>query len=165
MAATKSSSRSLSSWFSGLSTVNAALVAAAGVTVVIGSAIGIHTIRARRRAATSTTTAATSASAVANVTLPPLDEKLGPRPGFVTCVSKEGTHKMAYVEWGDAKNTNIMICVHGLTRNGRDFDWLARYFAPKYRVICVDIVGRGKSDNLKSPDCMYCTFSFALSIL
>lgn len=53
---------------------------------------------------------------------------------------------MAYTEWGSSNNSNVLICVHGLTRNSRDFDFLAEVLATNYRVICVDIVGRGKSD-------------------
>jgi pimeloyl-ACP methyl ester carboxylesterase len=45
-----------------------------------------------------------------------------------------------------------VICVHGLTRNGRDFDALAQALAPDFRVICPDIVGRGKSDWLEDKD-------------
>ena len=53
---------------------------------------------------------------------------------------------MHYTEWGDAGNARIVICVHGLTRTGRDFDDLARALEPGFRVICPDIVGRGQSD-------------------
>ncbi len=57
-----------------------------------------------------------------------------------------GRHILFYCEWGDPKNTNIVICVHGLSRNSRDFDYLAGELADKYRVICIDVVGRGKSE-------------------
>jgi pimeloyl-ACP methyl ester carboxylesterase len=40
----------------------------------------------------------------------------------------------------------VVICVHGLTRNGRDFDALAQALAPDFRVLCPDIAGRGQSD-------------------
>lgn len=40
----------------------------------------------------------------------------------------------------------MLVCVHGLTRNGRDFDDLARALADEYRVVCPDVVGRGRSD-------------------
>jgi pimeloyl-ACP methyl ester carboxylesterase len=53
---------------------------------------------------------------------------------------------MAYVEWGAPDNPRVLVCVHGLTRNGRDFDDLARAMASDYRVLCPDIVGRGRSD-------------------
>ena len=70
---------------------------------------------------------------------------------YVTCVSSSGLHRMAYTEWGTPDNPDVVICVHGLTRNGRDFDKLARVLAKDYRVICPDVVGRGQSDWLKDP--------------
>ena len=57
-----------------------------------------------------------------------------------------GLHRMAYTEWGDSDNPRVLVCVHGLTRNGRDFDDLARALADTYRVVCPDVVGRGRSD-------------------
>jgi pimeloyl-ACP methyl ester carboxylesterase len=62
-----------------------------------------------------------------------------------------GFHKVAYVEWGDRDNDNVVICVPGLTRCGRDFDFLARALEDRYRVICVDLPGRGSSDWLPVP--------------
>jgi len=53
---------------------------------------------------------------------------------------------MAYWEWGDPHNDKVLMCVHGLTRTGRDFDRLAQALSTTYRVICPDIVGRGRSD-------------------
>ena len=67
----------------------------------------------------------------------------------VQCVSPSGLHRMAYTEWGAADNPQVLICVHGLSRNGRDFDVLAQALAADYRVICPDIVGRGRSDWLR----------------
>ena len=64
----------------------------------------------------------------------------------VVCASAAGLHRMAYVEWGNPKSDEVVICVHGLTRNGRDFDELARSLSSRYRVVCPDIVGRGRSD-------------------
>jgi pimeloyl-ACP methyl ester carboxylesterase len=69
----------------------------------------------------------------------------------VRCVSASGLHRMAYTEWGERDNPNVLVCVHGLTRNGRDFDDLARVLASDYRVICPDVVGRGRSDWLRDP--------------
>jgi len=60
-------------------------------------------------------------------------------------LSSSGFHRVAYTEWGAADNPRVLICVHGLSRNGRDFDALAQALSPDYRVICPDIVGRGKS--------------------
>lgn len=55
-------------------------------------------------------------------------------------------YRMAYHQWGDQDNPRVLVCVHGLARNGRDFDFLARELSEDYRVICPDIVGRGVSD-------------------
>ena len=60
-------------------------------------------------------------------------------------------HRMAYWEWGDAANPRVLICVHGLSRQGRDFDTLARSLSDTYRVVCPDIAGRGRSDRLENP--------------
>jgi len=73
------------------------------------------------------------------------------RQKFVQCLSPAGYHKMAYVEWGDPANPRVLVCVHGLTRCGRDFDFLAAALADTFRVICPDIVGRGMSDWLRDP--------------
>lgn len=69
-----------------------------------------------------------------------------PRLDHVVCASPSGMHRMAYWEWGDPQNDRVLICVHGLTRTGRDFDLFARHMASHYRVVCPDVVGRGKSD-------------------
>jgi pimeloyl-ACP methyl ester carboxylesterase len=69
----------------------------------------------------------------------------------VRCISAAGLHRMAYTEWGERDNPNVLVCVHGLTRNARDFDDLARAMAADYRVICPDVVGRGRSDWLRDP--------------
>jgi pimeloyl-ACP methyl ester carboxylesterase len=68
-------------------------------------------------------------------------------------LSEEGFHRIAYTEWGVPNTTNApIICVHGLTRNGRDFDSLADYLSNLgEHVYCPDIVGRGDSDWLKNP--------------
>jgi pimeloyl-ACP methyl ester carboxylesterase len=58
---------------------------------------------------------------------------------------------MAYVERGDPENSKVLLCVHGLTRCGRDFDDLARAMCDEYRVVCPDVVGRGRSGRLKDP--------------
>lgn len=73
------------------------------------------------------------------------------REGSVQCLSPAGFHTMAYVEWGDANNPRVLMCVHGLTRCGRDFDDLARAMSDRYRVVCPDVVGRGRSDWLRNP--------------
>ena len=69
-----------------------------------------------------------------------------PRLNHVQCLDSQGLHRMAYWEWGDASNPRVLVCAHGLSRQGRDFDTLARAMAQDYRVVCPDVVGRGRSD-------------------
>src|ERR1700712_5347043 len=76
---------------------------------------------------------------------------LTPRLRDVQCLDARGLHRMAYWEWGDAANPKVVVCAHGLTRQGRDFDTLARALAGDYRVVCPDVVGRGQSDRLVDP--------------
>ena len=64
----------------------------------------------------------------------------------VLCLGSRGFHRMRYYEHGDPANPRVLICVHGLTRSGRDFDFLAEGLASDFRVICPDVVGRGQSD-------------------
>ena len=59
---------------------------------------------------------------------------------------------MAYWEWGDAANPRVLVCVHGLARQARDFDTLAQAMCAEYRVVCADVVGRGQSDWLPDPN-------------
>ena len=70
----------------------------------------------------------------------------------VQCISLSGLHQMSYTEWGAADNPRVLICVHGLTRNCRDFDALAEAMSAEYRVICPDVVGRGLSAHLRDPN-------------
>ena len=74
-----------------------------------------------------------------------------PRLQHVTCISATGLHRMAYWEWGNPSNPRVLVCVHGLARQGRDFDSLAADLASDYRVICPDVVGRGQSERLRDP--------------
>lgn len=60
-------------------------------------------------------------------------------------------HRMAYWQWGDPGHPRVLVCAHGLSRQGRDFDTLARALAPHMRVVCPDVVGRGRSDWLADP--------------
>jgi pimeloyl-ACP methyl ester carboxylesterase len=66
-------------------------------------------------------------------------------------LSPAGFHRVAYTEWGDQSSARVILCCHGLTRNGRDFDALAEALSQDARVICPDIVGRGRSDWLRDP--------------
>ncbi|TAH44881.1 MAG: alpha/beta hydrolase [Betaproteobacteria bacterium] len=68
------------------------------------------------------------------------------RERSVQCIGPHGLHRLAYTEWGERDNPRVVVCVHGLTRNARDFDDLARALADDFRVICPDVVGRGRSD-------------------
>lgn len=62
-----------------------------------------------------------------------------------------GFHRVAYAEWGAKTTRPPVVCLHGLTRNGRDFDRLAAALAGETRVLCPDMPGRGKSDWLTDP--------------
>ncbi|MFT3955328.1 MAG: alpha/beta hydrolase [Piscinibacter sp.] len=74
-----------------------------------------------------------------------------PRQHDVQCLGARGLHRMAYVEWGDPANPRVLLCVHGLARQGRDFDSFAQAMSDRYRVVCPDVVGRGRSDWLADP--------------
>ena len=74
-----------------------------------------------------------------------------PRLNHVQCLDSRGLHRMAYWEWGDPANARVLVCVHGLSRQGRDFDTLAQALSDRYRVVCPDVVGRGQSDWLADP--------------
>ena len=74
-------------------------------------------------------------------------EELRPREGSVQALGPHGFTRIAYFEWGPESASQVVLCVHGLTRNARDFDFLARRLASKgMRVIAPDLPGRGKSD-------------------
>jgi pimeloyl-ACP methyl ester carboxylesterase len=73
----------------------------------------------------------------------------------VPCLDANGGHRMAYWHWGNPTAAHVVVCVHGLSRQGRDFDTLAAKLVAtangNIRVICPDVVGRGESDWLKDP--------------
>ena len=69
----------------------------------------------------------------------------------VQCLSPAGLHKMAYKKWGDPANAKVLVCVHGVTRVSDDFDNMAQALCEEYRVVCPDVVGRGRSDWLRDP--------------
>ena len=75
---------------------------------------------------------------------------------------------MAYWQWGDAMAAHVVVCVHGLSRQGRDFDVLARELvhraAGALRVVCPDVVGRGQSDWLQDAK-LYQPFTYAADML
>ena len=70
---------------------------------------------------------------------------------FIECTDGDGSHRMAYHAWGDPRNSKVLLCVHGLTRRGSDFNTLAQAMSKDYYVVCPDVVGRGDSDRLQSP--------------
>jgi len=77
----------------------------------------------------------------------------------VHCPHPNGTHQMAYWSWGPQSASHVVLCVHCLTRQGRDFDILAQAlrstgqasYLGAIRVVCPDVVGRGQSDWLEDP--------------
>lgn len=73
------------------------------------------------------------------------------RSGYVDCLGTHCFHRMHYGDWGDPAAERVVICAHGLTRNGRDFDALAQAL-PEFRVVSPDVVGRGKSDWLPAKE-------------
>lgn len=75
----------------------------------------------------------------------------GLKTGNFLGLGSHGFHRVAYVEWGAADAPRTAVCVHGLTRNGRDFDRLAAMLSQHWRVACPDVVGRGRSDWLRDP--------------
>lgn len=86
-----------------------------------------------------------------------------PKLNHVSCPgaavgSRDGTHRMAYWQWGRDDAPHVVLCVHGLSRQGRDFDVLARALldaaggaSGDLRIVCPDVVGRGRSDWLADP--------------
>ena len=66
-------------------------------------------------------------------------------------VGLAGTHRVICHAWGNPHASRTVLCVHGLTRNGRDFDFLAEALAQNYRVLCPDMPGRGGSEWLSDP--------------
>ena len=80
---------------------------------------------------------------------PPND--LEPRLLWASVPRGDRVYRMAYAEWGDPGNDRVLVCAHGLSRQGRDFDVLAQSLARDYRVVCPDVLGRGHSDWLDDP--------------
>lgn len=78
-----------------------------------------------------------------------------PTLNYVSCPDASGGHRMAYWSWGEPRAAHAIVCVHGLSRQGRDFDVLAQALLDRagrpLRVVCPDVVGRGRSDWLKDP--------------
>ena len=75
-----------------------------------------------------------------------------PRTRFLRSLSPHGFHRVAWHEWGAPDAPDVVVCVHGVGRNGRDFDVLGEALAPTHRVLAVDLPGRGQSDWLSDPN-------------
>jgi pimeloyl-ACP methyl ester carboxylesterase len=74
-----------------------------------------------------------------------------PRTRHLRGLSPHGFHRVTYYEWGAPDNANVVVCVHGIGRNGRDFDVLGETLAPTHRVLAIDMPGRGASEWLRDP--------------
>ena len=86
--------------------------------------------------------------------VPPIPKSRQPdREDVVLGLSPSGFHPLAYTDWGPVDDKRPIICVHGLTRQGRDFDRLAEQLAAAgRRVVCPDLPGRGRSGWISNPD-------------
>jgi len=91
---------------------------------------------------------------------------LQPRERNFRSLSPHGFHRVAYREWGHPACPRVVVCVHGLTRNGRDFDALASALSDRFRLLCPDMPGRGDSEWLPNPtDYVFPTYLAALTAL
>lgn len=79
------------------------------------------------------------------------------------CMWLHGFYEIAYTEWPGPAGAPTVLCVHGLTRNGRDFDRLAQALSARFRVVCPDMPGRRHSDWLQDPETY--NYQFYLSTL
>jgi pimeloyl-ACP methyl ester carboxylesterase len=77
--------------------------------------------------------------------------KGAPRIRHFRGLSPHGFHRVVYYEWGARDNPKVVVCVHGIGRNGRDFDVLAEALAATHRVLAIDMPGRGASAWLRDP--------------
>src|SRR4028119_255357 len=59
--------------------------------------------------------------------------------------------KLHYRDYPGSSDRPPIICIPGLTRNARDFEGVAERLSPDWRVICVDLRGRGESGHSKDP--------------
>ena len=89
-----------------------------------------------------------------------------PRRSEFRSLAPHGFHRVVYYEWGEAGNPRVVVCVHGVGRNGRDFDVLGEALAPTHRVLAVDMPGRGESEWLADPnDYVFSTYLTTLVAL
>lgn len=59
--------------------------------------------------------------------------------------SQEGLRLFSRVYAGPGADAPVVLCLHGLMRNSRDFEDLAPHLAARYRVVVPDVRGRGSS--------------------
>ena len=64
--------------------------------------------------------------------------------------SKDGL-RLHYRDYAGRADRPPILCIPGLTRNARDFAHVAERLAGEWRVICVDLRGRGESAFAKFP--------------
>ena len=79
-----------------------------------------------------------------------------------------GFHRINYLEWGDKADFHkqeTLFCVHGLTRNARDFDFFAQKLCTRYRIVCPDVVGRGDSDHIPPDGYNYLQYNADMNAL
>jgi pimeloyl-ACP methyl ester carboxylesterase len=74
-----------------------------------------------------------------------------PRERSLRSLTPRGFHRVVWYEWGDPRAREVVVCVHGVGRNGRDFDVFGETLASTHRVLAVDMPGRGRSDWLPDP--------------
>jgi pimeloyl-ACP methyl ester carboxylesterase len=89
-----------------------------------------------------------------------------PRRNRFRSLSPHGFHEIVYFEWGEPGESRVVICVHGVGRNARDFDVLGEALSSSHRVLAVDMPGRGESDWLADPnDYVFPTYLTTLTAL
>ena len=71
---------------------------------------------------------------------------------YLTVLVSGGFKKVCYREWGAPDIKNVLICVHGLSRNRLDFDTIAASLSSHYRILAIDMPGRGNSEWLNDPE-------------
>src|SRR5438034_5632132 len=80
------------------------------------------------------------------------------RQQYFPALANGSFHRIAYTDWGQGDNPHVVVCVHGLARNSRDFDYLAAALTPECRVVCMDVAGRGESDWLEKSNYTFSTY-------
>ena len=89
-----------------------------------------------------------------------------PRTRSLRSLSSHGFHRVVWYEWGAADARDVVVCVHGVGRNGRDFDVVGEALGATHRVLAVDMPGRGRSDWLADAnDYVFTTYLTTLTAL